>query len=143
MRDDCQFGPAAEAVGADDLDDLGRRGLGDVDGAVLPVPAHGGGLSGSRGSIVDRGVGGVHAGELANHGLVLKNGLQKSLADFRLVGRVGGDKFFFGDHGGHDGRDIVAVSSGSPENVGEDPVFPRQLLHMGHNLQFRAARRNV
>ncbi len=40
--------------------------------------------------VEQRGVRDVQAGQIANHGLVIEQGLQPPLADFRLIGRIGG-----------------------------------------------------
>src|SRR2546428_8280329 len=41
-------------------------------------------------SVVERSIGYIQAGQLANHGLEFENALQRPLRDLRLIGRVGG-----------------------------------------------------
>ena len=80
-------------VGGDDLAVLGVDGAGD-DGAVAAGDAdgHHHGLGGAGGAVVHAGVGDLHAGELADHGLELEHGLEGALRDLRLVGRVAGEE---------------------------------------------------
>ena len=47
---------------------------------ALSVPAHGGGFSGGRGSVVYGCIGHIHPRKGAYHGLVFKDGLQNALA---------------------------------------------------------------
>mmetsp|Transcript_2617 Transcript_2617/g.7893 ORF Transcript_2617/g.7893 Transcript_2617/m.7893 type:complete len:987 (-) Transcript_2617:315-3275(-) len=89
----------------DDLDlksERGRPGLADLDGlrvtlvgdqeANLLAPgdgaAHGHGLGRSRGLVEERGVGHLHAGQVAHHRLEVEQGLETPLRNLRLVGRV-------------------------------------------------------
>ncbi len=86
-------GLAMLRIGAHHFAVFGMDGAGD-DHAVAAGDAHGhhGGLGAGGGAVVHRRVGDVHAGELADHGLELEDGLQRALRDFRLVGRVGGEE---------------------------------------------------
>ena len=50
-------------------------------------------LGGAGRAVVHAGVGDLHAGQLADHGLELEHGLQRALRNLRLVGRVAGQEF--------------------------------------------------
>jgi hypothetical protein len=60
---------------------------------VASGDAHGhhDGFGGAGGAVIHGGVGDLHAGELADHGLEFEDGLQGALGDLRLVGSVGGE----------------------------------------------------
>ena len=90
-------------------------------------------------AVIDRGVGHVHAGEAANHGLIFKDGLEQALADLSLIGRVGGQKGLLGRDGAHDSRDVVVIGPRAAQNGAEHAVLLREPLHMAANLQFRKA----
>ena len=75
-----------------------RNGLGMAglvhDKAIAPAaPAHpvqqGHGLGRGGGLVQQRGVGEIHGGQLADHGLEVEQRLQAALGDLRLVGGVG------------------------------------------------------
>ena len=73
------------------------RAPGRLLGHVAGVRRH-------RGAVVPGGVGDVHAGQLADGGLVLEDRLQRALAHLRLVGRVGGQELAPPHHRVHHGR---------------------------------------
>src|SRR5690606_20894220 len=71
-------------------------------------------------------------------GLEFKDGLQRPLAYFRLVGRVGRDELTTRDKRLHRGGDVVLVRTGTKE---EPPrrhvaILRRALLEIVHNLPF-------
>ena len=72
-------------------------------------------FGGAGRAVVHRGVGDVHAGELADHRLKLEDGLQCSLRDLRLIGRVGGEPFAARDQRVDDDGAVVRVGSGAEE----------------------------
>ncbi len=62
-------------------------------------------------AVVHRGVGDLHAGQRRDLGLKLEQDLQRALRDFRLIGRVAGQKFRALDQM-IDGRgDVVAIGA--------------------------------
>ena len=141
---DAQLVAGAVAVGADGVDHVGMGGGGHQRHPALAVTAHGGGLGGGGGAVVHGGVGHVHAGEHADHGLILKDGLQQALAHLRLIGGVGRQEFFLGGNVLDDAGDIVVVGAGAPEDHVVHPVLRRhgadgaarlQLAHAGGDLQ--------
>ena len=103
-------------VGADDLAVLGVDGAGD-DGGVAAGDAdgHHDGFGGAGGAVVHAGVGNLHAGELADHGLELEHGLEGALGDFGLVGGVAGEEFAALDEGIDDDGLVVLVDAGAEE----------------------------
>ena len=130
---------AALAVGFHHPDHLGVDGAGEDHGALFALLAHEYRFGGGGSAVVHRGVGHVHAGELAHLGLILENGLVHALADLSLVGRVGRQELLLGGDGLHDGGDKVAVSSGPPENALEGPVLLGQAGHDPAHLQLAQA----
>ena len=93
-------------------------------------------LGAGRGAVVHGGVGHVHAGQLADQGLELEDRLQGPLADFRLVGGVGGVEFAAGDQLVDHRRDEVVVGAAAEERgvgcrggiaAGEPAQLPQQV----------------
>ena len=97
-----------------------RAGDQDPLAAGQPV-GHQDGLGRGHGPVVERGVGDVHAGELADERLVLEDGLQGALADLGLVGRVGRDELGPGAEVVDDRGDEVVVDAGPQEGVDSPP----------------------
>ena len=137
------LGARAEAVGFNGGDDVGVSGAGHHGFCPLPVPAHGNALRRGGGPVIHRGVGCVHAGELADHGLELEDGLQHALADLRLIGGVGGDKLLLGGDAAHRGGDIVVIGPGSPQDGGKTDVLSRQIFYGQADLQLAFGLRKV
>ena len=114
-------------------------GGGDIDLAALAVLAHGDGLGGGGGPVVVGSVGHIHPGELAEHGLELKDALERALADLGLIGGVAGDQLLPGGDGLHHRGDKVPVSARAPENGAVHMVFGRQVGDLGLDLQLGKA----
>ena len=129
--DDAELVTGAVAVGAYGVDGVGMGGRGDQGDAAFPVTAHGGGFRGGAGAVIHGGVGHVHAGDLADHGLILENGLQHALAHLGLVGRVRGKELLLVGDGLYHGGDVVIIGTGAPQHRGEQNVFGG---HGGHRL---------
>ena len=129
----------SEAVGLHRPADHGVGGGGEEDRAPLPVPAHGRRLCGSGGAVVDGGVGGVHAGEGADHGLVLKDGLEHPLGELGLVGGVGGEEGLLAGDALDDGGDVVLVGARPPEHRGEYRILGGDALQDPPDLQLAFA----
>ena len=123
------------AVGLDHLDGVGVGGGGAEDDVAATLAAHVDRFGRGGSAVIDRGVGDVHAGQLADHGLVLKDGLQHALADLSLIGGVGGDKFFLAGHALDDGRDVVVVSAGAAEDRIKDDVLRGDVFHGAADFQ--------
>ena len=106
---DCQVG--AWGVGVQGGAVFRVYGGGDDDLAPFPargVHCHDGCLGQAGGPIVVGGVGHIHAREGADHALILEDGLQRALADLRLVGGVGGVELRATDDvADHAGREVV------------------------------------
>ena len=96
----------------------------------------GGGFGGGGGPVVNRGIGSIHAGDLTDHSLVLKDGLEDALADLRLVRGVGGQELLFGGDALDNGGDVVVVGARTAEDGGEDGVFPCHFCHHPADFQF-------
>ena len=86
---------------------------------VASGEAHGhhDGFGGAGGAVVHGGVGDLHAGELADHGLELEDGLQGALGDLRLIGRVGGEPLAARDERIDDHGAVVVVGAGAEKDV--------------------------
>jgi hypothetical protein len=98
-----------------------------------------------RGPVIKRGVRHLHAGELANHGLVLEHRLQGALADFRLVGGVGRVELRPGEQMADDRGNVVPVGPGSQKaaDLRHRPVSSGQPPGSISQLRFRMGRRQV
>ena len=129
--DDDQLSVGGEAVGLHDLDGLRVRGGGDIGLRAFAVAAHGDRLGRGGCAVVVRGVGNVHAGQLADHGLKFEGALQNTLADLGLIGGVAGEEFFAGGDGLDNGGDEMAVGARAAKNGLEDAVL---LGHGGDGL---------
>ncbi len=85
-----------------------RVAAGDADG-------HHHGLGCAGGAVVHAGVGDLHAGEFADHGLELEHGLERALRDLGLVGRVAGEELAALDERVDDDGLVVAIDAGAEE----------------------------
>ena len=141
--DDAQLVARAVAIGADGVDDVGMGRAGDQLHAALAVAAHGCGLGGGGRAVIDGCIGDVHARQLADHGLIFKDGLEDTLAQLRLIGRVGCQKLLLRRDILHDGGDVVVIGSGAAENGGKHTVLPCQLRHGPPHLQLAHAGRQI
>ncbi len=132
-------------VGGDDLAILGVNAAGE-DGGVAPGDAHGhhDGFGGAGRAVIHGGVGDLHAGEFADHGLEFEDGLQGALRDLRLIGRVGGEPLAARDERIDDERAVVIVGSGAEHDpiavavlggAGAEPIDDLALGHLGRNRQ--------
>ena len=79
---------------------------------------HEDGLGDGGAALVERGVGDLHAGELADERLELEERLQAALARLRLVGRVGGVELAPPRDRVHDGGDEVVIRPAAEEAYG-------------------------
>ena len=129
----------ARTIGLDGLNHRRVCGGRDQRAIAFAVAAHRHGFRGGGGAVVHGGVGGVHAGQLTDHGLVFKNGLQDPLADFRLIGGVGGQKFFLIADALHNRGDIVVVCASAAEDGVEHVVFIGQRTHLRGDFHLREA----
>ena len=137
--DDAQLVIGAVAVGAYGVYGIGMGSGGNEGNAALSVPAHGGGFRGGSCPVVYGGVGYVHAGKGAYHGLIFKYGLKHALAHFSLIGSISGKEFFFGGNVLYDAGDIVIIGACAPEHRGEYTVLSGHLLHCAADLQLAHA----
>ena len=105
-------------VGGDDLAILGVDAAGE-DGGAASGDAHGhhDGFGGAGGAVIHGGVGDLHAGKLADHGLEFEDGLQRALRDLRLIGSVGGEPLAARDERIDDQRAVVMIGSGAEQDV--------------------------
>ena len=135
--------PEARRIRLDHLTHLRACRLGDHDlrtpGRVLRDEA---GVSGHRRAVVAGCVGYVHAGELADRGLVLEHRLQHTLAHLGLVRRVCGEELAALQHRVDDCGHVVVVDAGPEEADLVDDVLRRQLLHVPLQLGLGQRRRN-
>src|SRR5262245_26435584 len=72
---------------------------------------HEDGFGGASAAVIHRGVGDLHAGELADHGLKFEDGLQGPLRDLRLIWRIGGENIAALSQLIDDDRTIVLIIS--------------------------------
>ncbi len=110
--------PGAARVGANHLGGSGMDRFEQRHGPPLrDAGRQQAGLGGGAGHVVEPGVGHVHPGQLADYRLVLERSLQGSLADLRLVRRVGGGELGAPGQVSGDRRDGPPVRSRA-EKVG-------------------------
>ena len=76
------------------------------------------------------------AGQLAHQGLELEDGLQRSLGNFRLIGRVGSQKFAALNNGVRDYRAQMVVDAGAQKTGVAERIFGRALLEIFYNFGF-------
>ncbi len=146
MRDLDDVEAEARRVRLHDLAHLRVQRLREHDlAAVGDVPSDEARVGGDRAAVVARRVGDVHPRQLADHGLVLEDRLQRSLAHLRLVRRVRGQELAAGEHDVGDGGHVVVVDAGADERqlrAGVD-VLRREFLEVAHELRLAERGRNV
>ena len=114
-------------VGLERLAVVRMDAAGDEDVLAAGRPAgHEGGFRGRRRAVVVRRRDDVHPGQLGEERLVLVDRLQGSLADLRLVRRVGGVELAPQEQLVDDRREVVAVDAGAEEARQVGPVAPGQ-----------------
>ena len=117
------FGDRDFLVLGDGLDDFAVLGMhGARDDCTLAsgdAAGHQDRFGCAGGAVVHGGVGDLHAGEFADHGLELEHGLQRALCDLGLVGRVAGEELAALDERVDDHRAVVAIGTCS-EEAGEE-----------------------
>ncbi len=102
-------------------------------------------LGHGAGLLVQRGVGHVHAGKLAEQGLIFEKHLERTLRRLCLVRRVGGAELRLVGQLFHDGRDEV-VRGAAPEKADQlltGGVLFRQGADVGQQFHFAQAGRDV
>ena len=85
------------------------------------APAHGHGLGRGGALVEQRGVGQLHAGEVADHGLEVEQRLEPALGDLGLVGRVGRVPGRVLEHVAQDHRRRDGVGVAQPDERGHAP----------------------
>jgi hypothetical protein len=100
------------------------------------------GLGQRRSAVVERGVGDVEAGERRHHALEFVQHLQRALARFGLVGRVGGIEFAARGDLPYGGGDVVRVGARADE-VEPAAILCRALFHEARDGHFVEAGREV
>src|SRR3990167_2390469 len=97
----------------------------------------------SRGAVVHRGIGDLHAEEFTDHRLKFKNDLKSPLRNFWLIGGIGSQKFGASDQFSHSRRNIVSVNTSAQKRTasGEWVIFSRDLFEMTKECHFIQSRR--
>ena len=134
-----QLVAGAVAIGAHGVDGVRMGRAGDQGHPALALPAHGRRLGGGGGPVIHGGIGHVHAGELADHGLILEDRLQKPLAHLRLIGGIGRQKLLLGGDVFDDGGNVVVIGPRAPQNGGVGAVFGGHGGHRPGGLQLAHA----
>jgi len=131
-------------VGGEDFAMLGMDGGGDDSmGAAGDARGHHDGFGGAGRAVVHAGVGDVHAGEFADHGLELEDGLQGPLRDFGLIRGVTGEEFAALDQGINDDRAIVTIAACAEKAGVTDCVLCTGLAEVIDDLALGHLARNV
>ena len=115
-RNHYQLMTGSPAVGFDDADVVRMSSFRTENNLTAALAAHIDRFSSGGSTVVDRSVGNIHAGQLADHGLIFKDRLQDALADFSLIGSVCSDKFLFAGDAFNDRRNVMIVSAGAAED---------------------------
>ena len=137
----------AGRVGLHDLAHLRIERFGQNDLATIGhMAGDEAGIGGDGGPVVAGRVGDVHPGQLADHGLVLEDRLQRPLAHLRLVRRVRGQELAPREDDVRDRRDVVVVDPRADEGElrARVDVLGGELLEVAHELglaERRTARR--
>ena len=119
------FHVVPKGVGLDRREHIWIDRAADDGFLLLSAIAHGQCFSSCAGAIVNRRVGNIHTGELADVGLVFEDGLQDPLADLSLVRGVSGLEIFFGKHALDHCWNVMVVRAGATEDVWEDLILFR------------------
>jgi hypothetical protein len=111
--------PDLEAGAAQRSDHLADGGPHPPGHPYQPAPGGGHGqvdaLGGSGRPVVEGGVGHVHPSQAAEHALVFEEGLEDTLGDLGLIGRVRGDQLAPPGQGPHRRGDLVLVGPSAGE----------------------------
>ena len=146
VRDLDHLEAEAGGIRLHDLSNLRVQRLGEDDaraaGDVLGDEA---GVCGDRRAVVAGRVRDVHAGQLADRGLVLEDRLQHALAHLRLVRRVRGQELPAREDGVDDRGHVVVVDPSSEEGelAARVDVLGGELLEVGDDLLLRESRLEV
>ncbi len=100
-------------------------------------------LGHGRRPVVHGGVGHLGSRQPRDHGLVFIDRLQNSLADLRLVGRVGGVELRTRQNVAHDGGDVMVVGPGARQGCPGEPVACGQSAHVFPDFLFGKRRRQL
>ncbi len=94
-------------------------------------------FGGGGGAVPHGGVGDFLAGEFRHQRLKFENGLQGALADFGLIGRVGGEEFATQENRvGYD-RTQVVIHAGAEKAAVADGIFSGTVTEILDQLGFR------
>ena len=110
-------------------------GRGAENGLSAALAAHINRFGSGGSTVVNRGIGNIHAGQLADHGLIFKDRLKDTLADFCLIRGVAGEEFLFADDALDDSRDVVVISAGAAEDGIKHNAVGSDAVHLAADLQ--------
>ena len=118
------------------------EGLGKQDARLLlgAGDGHLHRLGGGRRTVVEGGVGNVHAGEFAHHALELEDVPERALRNLALIRRVGRQELGTGGDIRNHRRGVVVIRAGAGEHLhlGIHPgetVQPRTDFRLGHRIR--------
>ena len=95
-------------------------------------------------TVIHRGVGNFHPGQLADHGLEFEDGLQRALRNFCLIGCIGGKELAARNQRVNDHRPVVQVRAGAQKRAQAvailarafaEPLYDFRLRHLPGNFQ--------
>ena len=112
------LGAVVAGVGADNLEHVRKEALRDEDSVLFlrTCDRHPHGFRGCGGAVVHGGIADVHAGEVADHALVLEDVAERALRNLALVGGVGGQELRTRKEVRDHGRAVVVVRTGAHED---------------------------
>ncbi len=101
------------------------------------------GLGGARRAVIHGCIGHIHTGQFTDHGLELEDGLQRSLSDLRLVGRVSSKELSARDQRVDNYRPIMMIGPGAEEHGVAGSVRVRALAKVIYDLGLRHLPRHL
>ena len=118
------------------------RGYGRIDGrrnqhsvfTPRAIDSHQHGLGGRRSTVIHRGIADIHAGEFAHHRLILKDILQRTLRNLRLIRGICRQKLRASEYGVDCGRSIVVIVTASGK-AGQRAVFGIKTVEKASQLR--------
>ena len=98
-------------------------------------------FSQATGTVIHRGIGYIHCRQRGHHRLILVNQLQRALAGFCLIRRIGGHELASGSKVPYRRRDMVVITPGT-DKAGIALILLRPRGHKLQHRQFAAAFRH-
>ena len=99
-------------------------GTGYQDLMMLSVHAHHDCFRSCRGTVINRGIGNIHAGQFTHFTLIFEDTLQDTLGYFSLIRSIGSNKLITAYDVLNHTWNVVLIASCTSEYMPENMVFP-------------------